>query len=166
VKLSGDVGRGHGYCEAAFLSSELAAMLDVVFWFVEAFFIPPVLARRLDNLGDVCLGEGIVVQRPEDLLLASFGLLNVFVELLLLSLPLHLLLSALVGALVVASYSLCTFFAWNLAFFSAFFRSFSNSLSDLTLFPTPLPALSQPGISWVVASVTLREAAFSAILAD
>lgn len=111
VKLSGDVGWGDGYCEAALLLDEFAAMLDVVLGFVEAFFIPPVVPSRLDNLGGVCLGEGAIVQRLKDLLLAFISLLNVFAELLLAGLLLFLLLLAtLAGGLVVACYSLrCPF---------------------------------------------------------
>ncbi|KAF2105678.1 hypothetical protein BDV96DRAFT_592107 [Lophiotrema nucula] len=111
VKFSGDVGRGDGYCEAALLLGEFAAMLNVVFGFVEAFFIPPVVPSRLDDLWDVCLGEGAVVQRLKDLLLAFLGRLNVFAELLLVGLLLFLfLLTALAGGLAVACGSLrCLF---------------------------------------------------------
>lgn len=107
VKFPGDVGRGNGYCEAALLLGEFAAMLNVVLGFVEAFFIPPVGPSRLDDLGDVCLGEVAVVQRLKDLFLAFLGLLNIFAELLLVGLLLFLfLLTALAGGLVVACCSL------------------------------------------------------------
>lgn len=61
MEFSGDVRRGHGYCEAALLLSEFAAMLNIVLRFVETFFIPPIIPSRLDNLRDVWLGEGAVV---------------------------------------------------------------------------------------------------------
>jgi len=124
VKLTGNVGRRDRYCETTFLFGKFTAMLNVVFGLVEAFFIPPAVPRRFNDLWDICLGEGAVVQRLEYFLLAFLGLLDVFPELLVVGLLLSLLLlfaGGLAGDLGAACCSLCGLFRLE---FSIFFSLF------------------------------------------